>query len=290
MGIVTGKRAGPRKVMLYAAHGVGKSTFAAGAPDPLFLDIEQGTNDLDIARWDEPITSFNQFGGILAWVRAQQHEFKTLVIDTIDWLERLMAADITAAAGKETLADIDFGKGAPRLLPKWERVLTVLDAIHRERNMGIILLAHARVEKVTPPDGTAYDRYSPDLWTNARNEGVGNFIQEWCTEVFFARLKKVTVTEGKGFNERARAIGTQEREMLTTDSAWASAKNRLGMPGVVPMTWEVYRDYIVKNRPSAPPSAVPIEGLVTEGSSKPQPSPEAVAGLAEMNEMFSKSA
>ena len=289
MAVSKGKKPGPRKLLLYASHGVGKSTFASQAPNPVFLDIEEGTRDLDIARWDEPITSYTQFVGILHYFRTQEHDFQTLVIDTIDWLEKLIFKDIAQAAGVSSLADIDFGKGFPRAIPKWETVLGTLDLIQHERRMGIVLLGHARLERVANPEGTTYDRYAPDLWTNSRNEGVGNMVQEWCSEVFFARKKKLVRTEGKGFNERGIAMGSEEREILTSDSAFASAKNRLSMPATVPMAWSEYHKYILANRPSPVVSApsANIAGVVIDGSSKPAPTPEQQAMTAEMEQRFS---
>jgi hypothetical protein len=299
MGITKGKLPGPRKLLLYAPHGVGKSSFAAGAPNPLFIDIEQGTHDLDIARWDERINSFPQFMSILGWARTQQHDFQTLVIDTIDWLEKLIFAEVAGLAGVESLADIDYGKGFPRTIPRWEKVLNTLAAIVHERRMGIVLLGHARIEKVSNPEGAQYDRYAPDLWTNARNEGVSNMVQEWCDEVFFMRKKRYTRTEGKGFNERGLATGTEEREILTSDTAWASAKNRLGMPTTIPAPhnggWQEYRKWIIAGRGAvqAPASngtasGAFISGIVIDGSSKPPepPTAEAQESLAAMESRF----
>lgn len=285
MGVVTGKKPGPRRLLFYAAHGVGKSTFASHAPNPLFMDIEEGTHDLDVARWDQPITSYTDFISVLEWVRHQNHDFQTLVIDTIDWLEKLIFKDITQAAGVSAMTDIDFGKGFPRAIPKWEFILNTLELIQRQRRMGIVLLSHARIEKVANPEGTQYDRYAPDLWTNARNEGVGNMIQEWASEVFFARKKRFVRTEGKGFNERGVVAGTEEREMLTSDSAYASAKNRLNMPPIVPMAWSEYHKYIVANKPTKPAvaSGADLAGMVVEGSSKPKGDSEMTR---EMEERF----
>ena len=288
MGIATGKKPGPRRLLAYAAHGVGKSTFASHAPNPLFLDIEEGTHDLDVARWDEPITSYTNFVSVLEWVRHQQHSYQTLVIDTIDWLEKLIFHDIATAAGVISISDIDFGKGPPRAIPKWNFILNTLELIQRQRRMGIVLLSHARIEKVANPEGTQYDRYSPDLWTNARNEGVGNMVQEWCSEVFFLRKKRFVRTEGKGFNEHGVVVGSEEREMLTSDTAYASAKNRLGMPTTLPMLWSEYAKYIAANKPAKPPviSGADLGGIVVEGSSKkPQP-PEVVEGMKELAEAF----
>lgn len=294
MGIVSGKRPGPRRTLLYAEHGVGKSSWAAGAPNPLFLDVEQGTNDLEVSRWDESIVSYHQLVSVLEWVRTQPHEFHSLVLDTLDWTEKLIFKDITSAAGVSAISDIDFGKGPPRAIPKWEFLLNELALIQSQRRMGIILLSHARLEKVTPPDAPAYDRYSPDLWTNAKNEGVAPVIQEWCDEVFFARKKRIVRTEGKGLNERGMIIGTEEREMLTSDSGFARAKNRLNMPPVVQIPrdspWSEYHKYIVANKPTKPAvsSGDDIGGLVVEGSSKPpreQP-PEMKEAMKELAEAF----
>lgn len=289
MGIVKGKRPGPRRTLMYAEHGVGKSSWAAGAPNPLFLDIEEGTNDLDVSRWDEPISSYTQLIGILEWVRHQPHDYHSLVLDTLDWIEKLIFKDISQNAGVATVQDIDFGKGPPRAVPKWDFLLSQLALIQSQRRMGIILLSHARLEKVSPPDAPAYDRYSPDLWSNGKNEGVAPIIQEWCDEVFFVRKKRIVRTEGKGLNERGLAIGTEEREMLTSDSGFARAKNRLNMPPVLPVPrespWSEYHKYIVANKPTKPAvvSGTDIRGLVVEGSSKPKGDP---AMIEEMQERF----
>lgn len=292
MGIVTGKKPGPRRALCYAEHGVGKSSWAAGAPRTLFIDVEQGTNDLDISRWDEPITSYAQLVSVLEWVRTQPHDFATLVLDTLDWVEKLIFKDITQAAGVVAVADIDFGKGYPRAIPKWDFLLHQLALIQSQRRMGVVLLSHARLEKVTNPEGPPYDRYSPDLWTNARNEGVSPTIQEWCDEVFFLRKKRFVRTEGKGFNEHGVVVGSEEREMLTSDTAWARAKNRLNMPPIVPVhkasPWSEYAKYIAQNKPVAPPvlSGADLGGIVVEGSSKPKPPADVVEGMKELAEVF----
>ena len=80
MGISKGKKPGPRRLLLYANHGVGKSTFASSAPNPVFIDIEEGTKDLDVARWDEPVFSYTQFFSILEHFRREPHDFQTLVL------------------------------------------------------------------------------------------------------------------------------------------------------------------------------------------------------------------
>jgi len=297
MAVSRGKVAGPRKLLLYADHGIGKSTFAASAPNPVFIDIEGSTNDLNVERWTEPRWAYHSVVTALQYYRNQDHGFNTLVIDTVDWLERLIFGQISGSAGVAAITDIDFGKGLPRAIPMWEFILRELDAIYVERRMMIILLAHARIEHVKNPEGQEYDRFAPGLHTNKNGEGAGKILQEWAHEVFFGRKEKIVMTEGKGFNERSRAVGTERREMLTSESAFASAKNRLGMPSMVDMSWQTYMHYIKASKPAAPtaapvPVVVPpvvveelgdIEGVVVNGSSKRPESPL----IAEMESHFS---
>lgn len=298
MAISRGKVAGPRKLLLYGDHGAGKSTFASKSYNPVFIDIEGSTNDLDVDRWTEREWTYTKLVNALAHFRSADHGFNTLVIDTIDWGERLVFSQISGQAGVSAITDIDFGKGLPRAIPMWEYILKELNNIHKERQMMIVLLAHARIERVKNPEGQEYDRFAPGLHTNKNGEGAGKIVQEWADEVFFCRKKKFVLSEGKGFNERTRAIGTEEREILTSDSAFASAKNRLNMPLTIDMNWSTYMHYIKANRPAKPavqaeevqvmpsePVEPPgdIEGVVVNGSSKRPESPL----IAEMESHFS---
>jgi hypothetical protein len=152
--------------------------------------------------------------------------------------------------------------------------------------MMIVLLAHVKIEHVKNPEGQEYDRFSPGLFTNKNNEGAGKVVQEWCDEVFFMRKKKFVRTEDVGFNKtRGVAVGTEEREMLASESAFASAKNRLNMPSVLTLpqenAWSVYMQYIQANRiakPAAISESLPpiveqpqgnLAGVVIDGTSKP---------------------
>lgn len=264
MKINRGRRAAPRKILLYGIHGVGKSQWAAKAPGAIFLNVEDGINDIDCAS-TEHLRSFDAVIQSINWLTTEPHDFKTVVVDTIDWVEQLIFRDIAHAAGVQSIADIDFGKGYPRSIPKWKMFLDFLDALRNKRGMAVILLAHARVEKFASPEGATYDRYAPDLWTNARGEGAGNMIQEWCDEVLFASFRVFTTTEGKGFNERKIAVGGKERFIRTAESASSQAKNRLGLPDELPMEFAEYAKFV--RRPEPQPTGN-IEGIVVEGSSR----------------------
>lgn len=270
MKITKGKQPAPRRIMLYGQHGVGKSSWAAAAPNPIFLDIEKGSGDIACERIED-LNSYHDVIAALEWLGSEPHSYATCVIDTVDWLEQLIFRDICSTAGVQSVADIDFGKGFPRAIPKWRTVLDRLDILRTQRKMGVILLAHARVEKFANPEGSTYDRYAPDLWTNARGEGAGNMIQEWCDEVLFACFEVYVKKEGKGFNEKSVATGGKERVIRTSESASSLAKNRLSLPEELPMNWQAYYDCVKRQLPAKPATTgVDISGIVVEGTSKPQ--------------------
>ena len=111
--IQKGRTLMPRRVMLYGVHGVGKSTFGAMAETPVFITTEEGTNDIDCDRF--PLaTKYADVLGALSALYSEDHGYQTVVIDSLDWLERLIWAEVCAKRGVETIdriADGSRGRG-----------------------------------------------------------------------------------------------------------------------------------------------------------------------------------
>lgn len=263
MQVRKGKRPGPRKILLYGEEGVGKSTFANNAPRTVFLDIEDGLSDIDCESFQTP-----QFGDVvnaISWLANSPHDYKTVAVDTLDWLEKLIHKEVASSAGKPTVGDIAYGKGYELAAKKWDFILGGLDALHR-RGMGIILLAHSRIVKVNEPGLPAFERLEPDLHSSS-----GPMIREWCQDVLCARVRTFTRTEDAGFGrERTIASGGKERYLQTSKTAGAVAKNRVdGMPEEIPLSWVEYVKYVraATASPVSPPAG-DIEGVVVNGSSK----------------------
>lgn len=262
MKINKGKRAAPRRVLLYGVAGVGKSTWASQAPTPLFLNIEDGLSDIDCDS-TQPLRTFADVLDAINWLITNESEYKTVVVDSLDWVEKLIHKDIAIAAGKETIADIDFAKGYERAEPNWRLFLDFLSNL-RSKGLAVILLAHSRIQKFVHPELGAYDRYVPDLYVNSKGEGPVNTIMEWCDEILFADYKTYTRTEGKGITAKQFGIGGTERYIRTKSSATCIAKNRLSMPDEIDMSFGTYAGYVKAARPTAGN----IEGIVVGGSSK----------------------
>ena len=90
MEITRGKVQKAKKVVIYGPEGIGKSTFASRFPDPVFIDTEGSTNDMDVARLPRP-TSWNMLFEAIEYIKNNPGVCKTLVIDTIDWAELLLS-------------------------------------------------------------------------------------------------------------------------------------------------------------------------------------------------------
>ena len=88
MKITRGKIPGAKKVVLYGPEGIGKSTFASQFPDPLFIDTEGSTKELDVARTEKP-SSWTMLMSQVSEVANDPSICRTLVIDTVDWAEQL---------------------------------------------------------------------------------------------------------------------------------------------------------------------------------------------------------
>jgi len=258
--ITRGKKIVPRRVLLYGTHGIGKSSWAAQAPDVLFLNLEDGLNDIDVAK-TEHLIRLEQVMEALTFLATQKHDFKWVAIDSVDWLEALIHAEVAREAGKPTIGDIGYGAGYKSAMAYWDKILTMLDWLRTEceRKLGVILLAHTAVKKYTDPMTDSYDRYQPAL-----HETAAATLQEWCDEVLFASYRVHTRKQDEGFGkERIIAGGSGERLIRCTETPGALAKNRLTMPETIDFSWAAYAQYFTQAVPAAN-----IGGIVVDGSSK----------------------
>jgi len=230
-----GRVAAPRRTTIYGPHGVGKSTFGAMAEAPIFLQTEDGLTNIDCERL--PLaTEYADVIAALGELYSEPHEYRTVVVDSVDWLERLIWAEVCQKRGVESIEDIGYGKGYVFALTNWREVLSGLDALRNERDMHIILIAHAQIEKFANPETDTYDRYSPRLQKLA-----SALVQEWCDDVLFATYRIHTKTTNEGFDrKRVQGIGTGERIIRTTERPAHVAKNRLGLPEEFPLDYRIY--------------------------------------------------
>ncbi len=239
-----GKRTKPRRTLLYGTHGIGKSTFASCMPKPIILDLEDGLDDI-VCHATPLLESLEDFLAWIAELYEGEHKFETLVVDTLDFLERLIWKDVCEKGGKRVIDDFGFGKGYKLALAQWAEILEALDALRNHRSMAIMLLAHSTTEKYENPETEPYDRYCPRL-----HKSASQLVQQWVDEVLFATYKVYTVKdEGKFGKERHRGVAGDERIIRTVERAAHLAKNRLELPPEISLAWEAYLEYVNPKKP-----------------------------------------
>lgn len=232
--ITKGREAQPPRIMIYGSEGVGKSTFAALAPNPVFVQTEDGLSEIDCSKF--PLAkSFDDVVLQLQAVRDEQHDYGTVVIDSLDWLERLVWDRVCADYGVKSIekADGGYGKGYVHALTYWRQIVSLLNDIRARKGMAVVLIAHAAVERFEDPEHAAYDRYTPRLHKKACS-----LVCEWVDAVLFAsRRMRVDSTTGK-----AAPVGADggERILRTNGSPACIAKNRFGLPTELPLSWSAF--------------------------------------------------
>lgn len=230
MKITRGIQQKPLKVVVYGPEGIGKSTFASMFPDPLFIDTEGSTARMDVARTETP-TSLAMLMQILTEVRDNAPGCKTLVIDTIDWAERLCTAAVCAKNGKTGIEDFGYGKGYSYIYEEMGRILNLLNDIW-ERGMHIVITAHAAIRKFEQPDEMgAYDRWELKLINSPKCNSCA-MVKEWADMVLFANYKTYAVAADKD-GKKMKARGG-ERVMYTAHNPCWDAKNRFGLAPELP--------------------------------------------------------
>lgn len=229
----------PRRVMLYGTHGIGKSTFAAQSPHPIFIQTEDGLGGIDCAKFPLALY-FKDVLEAIAELYMEDHPYQTVVIDSLDWLERLIFTEVCQRREVENIEDIGYAKGYIYALDLWREIQAGLEALRDKKNMMVILLAHYKIEKFDNPAGDSYNYFCPQI-----NKHASAVIQQWCDEVLFATYKVHTTQTEEGFKrKKTRGIGTGERIIKTTERPYHLAKNRLNLPDEIELNWNVYSQYL----------------------------------------------
>lgn len=232
MNITTGKVAKAQKVVLYGPEGIGKSSFAAQFPTPLFIDTEGSTGNMDVARLDKP-SSWTFLHQQIDFVK-QNHPCKTLIVDTIDWAERMAIEFVISRANKDSITSFGYGEGFIQLEEEYGKFLNRLSDLV-EMGINVVLTAHAKITKFEQPDEMgAYDRWELKLG-NKTTAKTASLTKEWADMVLFMNYKTFSVaTDDKG--KRHKGQGGVRTIYATHHPAW-DAKNRHSLPDEFPMDY-----------------------------------------------------
>jgi hypothetical protein len=231
----------PPRVLLSGPEGIGKSTFGASAPSPLFISQEQGLTGLDHVARITPET-YDDVLATVAELTASAGEFKTLVIDTTDWLERSIHAFVCKRDGERNIESYGFGKGYKVAEFELSALLNKLDTLRERQKIGIILLSHVQIKPFVQPGGETWDRYEMK-----GHKGFTGILREWPDACLFA-VYEVFKTKTAG-SKVEKTIGGGRVIQTTWSPGW-DAKNRLSLPETLNLSYDEFAAAVEANSPA----------------------------------------
>ena len=226
--IVRGRVESPPRILIYGTDGIGKTGFAAGAPDPFFIDANKGSDAYDVARvathsWDEAKE-------LVTLVEQGQIKCKTLVLDALTDLEAMSHTTLFGAKTIDTFGR-GYGEGENVLMEQWRVFLAQLERIWNQ-GKAIVIVAHSTVKSFDDPTGVKFDRF-----VVAARPRLAGLIREWCTHVLFC--KEEVITE-KPKDSGAKVTPSGVRWMYTSRSPAYDAKARGNFPPRILLSWSEF--------------------------------------------------
>lgn len=228
--IVRGIIQAPYRLIVHGTDGVGKSTFAADAPAPIFLGAEDGTGHLDVARFPAP-ECWQDIRDAVRTLTNEPHDFKTLAVDSLDWVEPHIWQHVCNTAGADTIEEVGggYGKGYTAALDLWRSLLSDLERLQAAKGMHVILIAHSLIKMFKNPEGDDFERYTIKL-----NDKAAGLCREWAKGVYFANFETFAVKEK---SKRVKGVSTGARLLYTQRTAAYDAKDRYLVGESLPLSW-----------------------------------------------------
>lgn len=242
------KRSGATKppiTVIYASHGLGKTSLAAGAPSPVFLQTEDGLGRIEADTFGL-LRSYDEIVQAMGVLYNEETPFKTVVLDSAGWAEPHIWNEACKQNGWANVETPGYGRGYAAAVDVWRTIFDGLTMLRDERNMGILILAHAMPVEYASPDVEAYSRFQPKL-----HKLASALLQEYADCVWFMNYPvSILKDDPKDKSSRARGVGGSTRMLYTTERPQALAKNRYGMPDKITLPdnptemWAAVAQYI----------------------------------------------
>lgn len=264
-----------QRLLIYGPEGIGKTTMASQMPDPVFVDVEDGSGHLYVRRMPTP----PNWGVLLDECRSVAEEpadVKTLVVDSVDAAERLCQRFVCDRYKKDNVEAWGYGKGYTIAADEFQHLLDVLDRVIAA-GVNVVLVAHAQMRKFERPDEEgAYDRFEVKL-----HRHVASKVKEWSDAVLFLDYETFVSVDESG---KGKATGGKRVIRTAHNVSW-DAKNRWGLPDKLDLDKDgIARVTAHMQRGEAAPGATGGHVAAPTEPSEPKGVPEALRPLFALTE------
>lgn len=227
----TTKTTNPPVSLLYGVDGVGKTSLASEWPGPILYLPTEGERPPSDVEMTTPgtIETFHGLLDIFGELLESEHEFKTVIVDSLDGLEALVWAATSMRLGLASIEDAGYGKGYIEADTEWKEYLAAVSALARA-GIYVVQLAHPEIVRFDSPTTDPYSRYTIKLHKRANA-----LVREQADLVLFMNYRVSLKEKDVGFNKKvSHAEGDNERLMHFAEKAGFTAKNRYSMPDNLP--------------------------------------------------------
>lgn len=223
------KRTMPPVMLLYGVDGIGKTSLAAEFPDPIYLatEGERPPSDVDLVT-PGTIETFDDLLNVFGELLTQEHDRRTVIIDSLDGLEPLVWASTCGRLGVNSIEEPGYGRGYMEADREWNEYNSAVSALSNA-GMYVVQLAHPEIIRFDSPTTDPYSRYQPKLHKRANA-----LVREKADVVAFMNYR-VSIKEKEVARQTkvAHAEGGKERQIHVNEGPGFMAKNRFSMPDAI---------------------------------------------------------
>lgn len=230
------KRARAPKIVIAGAGKIGKTTFAASAPNAVGILTEDGADAVDASAF--PLCqSLPDVYAAIGSLLYEDHDFQSVFIDSLDWLEPMLHAQVCENNKWANIEAPGYGKGYVAAAEEWRTLLSGLEQLRQKKNMAVILIAHDKIKRFESPLHDGFDQYVLKL-----HDRASALVQEWADIIGWANYQILTTESDAGFNKKEVKARTTGKRILHVEPHPAHmGGNRFGLKNM-PLEWSALAD------------------------------------------------